>query len=143
MVFTRCSLKKNSRINQGLRKVSLSRLLYTEEFMAAYQLTEADLDVFDDDPPSIRAARNSNPLVLSAILSEGTWQANNLEQNAPPRHLAYIIRNFTANSYVTGAIHCIYDSPLVAAINAMLPQNVATLLVSWRRSQWYHYQRSG
>ena len=100
------------------------------QLMAAYQLTEADLDVFDDDPPSIRAARNPNPLVFSAILREGIRQANSLGANAPPWHLAYINRNFAANNYVIGAIHCIYNSPLVAAINATLPQNVATILAA-------------
>lgn len=98
--------------------------------MAAYQLTKADLDEFDDDPPAIRAARNQNPFVFSAIITEGIRQASNLGPNALPRHKAYINRNFTANSYVSGATHGIYNSPLVAAITATLPQNVATVLAA-------------
>lgn len=98
--------------------------------MAAYHLTEDNLDVSDDDPPSIRAARNPNPLVLIALLSEGVRLTNGLGTNPPPSHLAHMNHNFTANAYVSGAIHSVYNSPLVAAINARLPQNVATLLAA-------------
>lgn len=96
----------------------------------AYHLTDDDLEASDDDPPSIRAARNPNPLVLTALLTEGVRLTNNLGTNARPSHIAYMNRNFTANAYVSGAIHSVYNSPLVAAINARLPQNVATILAA-------------
>jgi hypothetical protein len=98
--------------------------------MAAYRLTEDDLDVSDDDPPSIRAARNPNPLVLTAVLNEATRLTNALGPNATPFKHFQVNRNYSADTYVCGAIHGIYNSPLVAAIKACLPQNVAALLAA-------------
>ena len=96
----------------------------------AYRSIENDFDVSDDDPPSIRAARNPNPLVLISVLNEATRLANALGANPPPTKLAQINYNYSANAYVCGAIYSIYNSPIIAAINACLPQNVATLLAA-------------
>ena len=93
--------------------------------MAAYQLTEDDVDASDDDPPVIRAARNPNTLVLTAVLNEGIRLLNKGGLNK-----SSITHNFSANTQITGAIHCLYNSPLVEAINARLPQNVEILLAA-------------
>jgi hypothetical protein len=98
--------------------------------MAAYRLTEDDLDASDDDPPSIRAARNPNPLVLTAVLNEARRLTNALGANAPSFKHLQINRNFSADSYICGAVYGRYNSPLVAAIKACLPHNVATLLAA-------------
>lgn len=93
--------------------------------MAAYQLTEDDVDASDDDPPVIRAARNPNTPVLTAVLNEGIRLLNKGGLNK-----SSITHNFSANTQITGAIHCLYNSPLVEAINARLPQNVEILLAA-------------
>src|SRR5258708_3977009 len=92
----------------------------------AYRL-ENDFDYFEDDPASIRAARNPNPLVLISVLKEATRLTNALGPN-PMSELSQINRNYSANTYVCGALYCIYNSPLTAATEACLPQNVAILL---------------
>src|SRR5882762_8071720 len=95
-----------------------------------YRSIENDFDVSDDDPPSIRAARNPNPLVLISVLNEATRLINTLGTNPTPTKLSQINYNYSANAYVCGAIYSIYNSPLVAAIKACLPQNVATLFAA-------------
>ena len=42
---------------------------------------EGDLDVYDDDPPSVRAARNLNPEVLLSVLKECKRLKNTLGDN--------------------------------------------------------------
>jgi ankyrin repeat protein len=84
----------------------------------------------DDDPPSIRAARNPNPQILISVLNECTRRTTALGPNPARSKLFQVTRNLSANTYVSGAIHNIYDSPLVSAINACLPLNVATLLAA-------------
>ena len=93
----------------------------------AYRV-ENDFDCVDDDPPSIRAARNPNPQVLISVLNEGKRLINALGPDRPYHKLFNINYFYSANTYVSGAIHCIYNSPLVAAIEARLPENVAILL---------------
>ena len=93
--------------------------------MAAYHLTESDVDASNDNPPVIRAARNPNSLVLTAVLDEGVRLLNKRELNE-----SWIKHNFSANTQITGAIHCLYNSPLVEAINARLPQNIEILLAA-------------
>lgn len=94
----------------------------------AYREGEDAFDVSDDDPPSIRAARDPNSQVLISVLNEATRLTNALGPNPRPTKLAQINYNYSANTYVCGAIHSIYNSPLVAAIKARLPRNVAILL---------------
>ena len=94
---------------------------------------EGDFDVSDDDPPSVRAARNPNPQVLISVLNECTRLKSALGDIHDPicaRKLSRINYQYSANTYVSGAIHTIYNSPLVSAVNACLPQNVATLLTA-------------
>ncbi|KAK2465503.1 hypothetical protein APHAL10511_002395 [Amanita phalloides] len=76
-------------------------------------------------PPVIRAARNPNSLVLIAVLEEGLRLLNKRGLNK-----SSIKHNFSANTQITGAIHCLYNSPLVEAINARLPQNIGVLLAA-------------
>ena len=92
--------------------------------MATYQLTEDDVDASDDNPPVIRAARNPNSLVLTAVLDEGVRLLNKFKGGF---HDLWIQHNFSANAQVTGAIECLYNSPLVEAINVRLPQNIKIL----------------
>ena len=94
----------------------------------AYRL-DNDFDYCEDDPASIRAARNPNPLVLISVLKEATRLTNALGPNQT-FELSGFNQNYSANTYVSGAIHCIYNSPLVAAIEAHLPQNVVLLLAA-------------
>ncbi|KDR82335.1 hypothetical protein GALMADRAFT_237585 [Galerina marginata CBS 339.88] len=96
--------------------------------MAAYQLTEEDLYLSDDDPPCIRAARNPNPAVLSAILAEGARLATQLPADTLPAKRLSILRPFSANTYIRGSIHGIYTSPLIEAVKAALPENVEILI---------------
>ena len=94
---------------------------------------EGDFDVSDGDPPSVRAARNPNPQVLISVLNECTRLKSALGDIHDPicaRKLSRINYQYSANTYVSGAIHTIYNSPLVSAVNACLPQNVATLLTA-------------
>ncbi|KAM6503554.1 hypothetical protein JOM56_000497 [Amanita muscaria] len=93
--------------------------------MTAYHLTEDDVSESDDDPPVIRAARNPNSLVLTAVLDEGVRLLNKRRSDE-----SWIKHNFSANTQITGAIHCLYNSPLVEAINAKLSQNVEILLAA-------------
>jgi len=86
----------------------------------AYRL-ENDFDYCEDDPASIRAARNPNPLVLISVLKEATRLTNALRSNQMFR-LSQINRNYSANTYVCGALYCIYNSPLTAATEACLPK---------------------
>jgi hypothetical protein len=83
-----------------------------------------------DDPPSVRAARKPNPLVLISVLNEGTRLINALGPDRPKHKLSSINYYYSANTYVSGAIDGIYVSPLVAAIEACLPKNVAILLAA-------------
>src|SRR6266508_5521395 len=92
----------------------------------AYRAVENDFDSCEDDPASIRAARNPNPLVLISVLKEGT----RLNEHHETFELFQINRNYSANTYVSGALYCLYNSPLIAAIEARLPQNVAILLAA-------------
>ena len=92
----------------------------------AYKAVENDFDSCEDDPASIRAARNPNPLVLISVLKEGM----RLKEHRETFDLSLINQNYSANTYVSGALHCLYNSPLVAAIEARLPQNVAILLAA-------------
>jgi len=89
-----------------------------------------DLDVSDDDPPSVRAARNPDSQVLITVLNEGVRLTKALGPNPTRSRLLSINYQYSANTYVSGAIHSIYNSPLVAATKACLPQNVAILLVA-------------
>ena len=93
--------------------------------MATYHLTEDDINSSDDDPPVIRAARNPNPLVLTAILDKGVRLLNKGGLNE-----SSIKHDFSANAQVTGATECLYNSPLVEAINVRLPQNIKILLAA-------------
>src|SRR6266542_3077226 len=89
-----------------------------------------DLDASDDDPPSVRAARNPNSHVLITVLSEGSRLIEALGANPDRSQLSSIDYQYSANTYVSGAFHCIYNSPLVSATKACLPQNVAILLAA-------------
>ena len=75
--------------------------------------------------PSVRSARNPNPEVL---LKECTRLKNALGDKPLPHKLFGIDHQYSANTYVSGAIYTIYNSPLVSAINACLPRNVTILL---------------
>jgi len=92
----------------------------------AYKAVENDFDSCEDDPASIRAARNPDPLVLISVLKEGV----RLKEHHGTFDLSLINQNYSANTYVSGALHSLYNSPLVAAIEAHLPQNVAILLAA-------------
>jgi hypothetical protein len=96
----------------------------------AYRSIQDDFDVSDDDPPSVRAARNPDPLVLISVLNEATRLTNALGANPTPTKLSQINYNYSANAYVCGALYSIYNSPIVAATKACLPQNVTTLLAA-------------
>jgi hypothetical protein len=50
----------------------------------AYRSIQDDFDVSDDDPPSVRAARNPDPLVLISVLNEATRLTNGLGANPYP-----------------------------------------------------------
>jgi len=91
----------------------------------AYRV-ENNFDCVNDDPPSICAARNPNPQVLISVLNEGTQLINALG----PDELFSINYFYSANTYVSGAIHCIYNSLLIAVIEACLPENVTILLAN-------------
>ena len=95
----------------------------------AYTL-EGDFDVCDDDPPSVRAARNPDPQVIISVLNECTRLKNSLGDNPSTLELWRVNYQYSANTYISGAIHSIYDSPLISAVNACLPQNVAILLAA-------------
>lgn len=96
--------------------------------MSSYQLTPHDLDTYNDDPPAIRAARNPNPAVLQALLD---YYLSELP------HVAHLARRdrggfeqCSPNADISGAIDCVYESPLTAAIRAGLPGNVRALLAA-------------
>ncbi|KDR68412.1 hypothetical protein GALMADRAFT_257111 [Galerina marginata CBS 339.88] len=96
--------------------------------MEAYELTEEDLHEMEDDLPCIRAARNPNPAVLSAILAEGARREAQVPVNTPRRARTHFLDPFSPNAYIAGSIYGIYTSPLVEAIKAVLPDNVDILL---------------
>ena len=81
-----------------------------------------------DVPPSVHAAENPNPQVLISVLNEGSRLIAALGANPKPSDLFYIEYDYSANTYVSGVVYGIYDSPLIGAIKASLPQNVAILL---------------
>ena len=81
-----------------------------------------------DVPPSVHAAENPNPQVLISVLNEGSRLIAALGANPKPSDLFCIEYDYSANTYVSGVVYGIYDSPLIGAIKASLPQNVAILL---------------
>ncbi|PPQ88790.1 hypothetical protein CVT25_010477 [Psilocybe cyanescens] len=97
--------------------------------MTSYELTEDDLnDDMDDEPPCVRAARNPNSAVISAILAHGTYLSSQIPAGMIPARRNSMLRGFSANTYVSGAIHGYYTSPLLEAVRASLPENVEVLL---------------
>ena len=93
--------------------------------MSTYTLTEDDLDYQDDDPPIVRAARNPNPLVLSAVINEGNRRLAASPSNKSIKHY------FSVNTCIPRSIYGgEYTTPLLSAIEAALPQNVAILLAA-------------
>jgi hypothetical protein len=81
-------------------------------------------------PTTIYHPRNPNPLVLTAVLNDATRLTNALGPNTTPFKHFQVNCNYSADTYMCGAIHSIYNSPLVTAIKACLPQNVAALLAA-------------
>jgi hypothetical protein len=66
----------------------------------------------------------------SHLLNGATRLTNGLGANPTPTKLSQINYNYSANTYICGAIYSIYNSPIVAAIKACWPQNIATLLAA-------------
>ena len=85
-----------------------------------YVLTEDDLQYFgyDSDLPIIRAARNPDSRILTAMLA----RYNKMGENTRGRW------KWSPNAYVPGFTYCYLQSPLTEAIQAQLPDNVRILL---------------
>ena len=74
---------------------------------------EGDLDVCDDDPPPVRAARNLNPEVLLSVLKECKRLKNTLGDNGdksvtttPSPILFFLeVENACANEIFSGLRH--------------------------------------
>ncbi|KAH9478513.1 hypothetical protein JR316_0008968 [Psilocybe cubensis] len=97
--------------------------------MSTHELTEDELnDDIDDDPPCVRAARNPDPAVISAILRHHSQLNSQIPDDMIPARRSSMLRGFSANTYISGAIHGYYTSPLVEAIRASLPGNIEILL---------------
>ncbi|KAL5363195.1 ankyrin repeat-containing domain protein [Aspergillus floccosus] len=96
--------------------------------MSSYQLTPDDLDTSTDVPPAIRAARNPNPAVLQALLNYYLSELPHVAHLAPRDRGG--LEQCSPNADISGAIDCIYESPLTAAIRAGLPDNVRALLAA-------------
>ncbi|PKY04609.1 hypothetical protein P168DRAFT_235468 [Aspergillus campestris IBT 28561] len=96
--------------------------------MSSYQLTPDDLDISTEITPAIRAAQNPNPAVLQALLDYYTSELPHVAHLAPRDRGG--LEQCSPNADITGAIDCVYESPLTAAIRADLPDNVRALLAA-------------
>jgi hypothetical protein len=94
----------------------------------SYELTPDDLDTATEIPPAIRAARNPNPVVLLALLDCYGYELSHVAHLAPRDRGG--LERCSPNANITGAIDCVYESPLTAAIRAGLPDNVRALLAA-------------
>jgi hypothetical protein len=92
----------------------------------SYQLTIDDLLGTDEDPASIRAARNSNPAVLEALLNHYFTHL----QSVPAGRVDPTLEGWSPNANSIGAIYGTYESPLTAAIRANVPENAQALLAA-------------
>ncbi|KAJ7178705.1 hypothetical protein C8R43DRAFT_974157 [Mycena crocata] len=93
---------------------------------SSYTLTAEDVEPGYDynDPPAVRAAGNSNPAVLKAVLQHGWQKSPHYSPNGSETSLA---NQYGPNAFM-GPVPYGGDSPLLRAIDRRLPQNVETLL---------------
>lgn len=94
----------------------------------SYELTPDDLDTATEIPPAIRAAQNPNLAVLLALLDYYGYELSHVAHLAPRDQGG--LERCSPNANITGAIDCLYESPLTAAIRADLPDNVRALLAA-------------
>ncbi|KAL4861108.1 hypothetical protein BDV12DRAFT_191295 [Aspergillus spectabilis] len=94
-----------------------------------YQLTAADLDITaDDETPIIRAAAQTNPAILKALLARYA----RLRELTKGKTLSHERENMISmlSPSRTVYIYGVVQSPIKAAISASLPDNVRILLVA-------------
>ncbi|KAJ5793959.1 hypothetical protein N7457_000558 [Penicillium paradoxum] len=88
------------------------------------------IDQFDwnkqEETPTIRAAKKSDPALLEAILAYYATYGNDKSLPDPYGQIEKLSPNYT----ISGTFDGVWDSPLTAAIRANLPHNVRLLLAA-------------